>query len=129
MLTRYFSPRRKIWLTSICIGVAVALLAGSIQFMVIYHNRSERFDQIINNVSHYLNSYFADLSKTIDGLQPLLDQPCEHIDSGLAASAAFSPNVRAFLLVKNGWKGVLDSFYNSISTEVVLAVEAAGTAR
>ncbi|RSV91937.1 cyclic di-GMP phosphodiesterase [Klebsiella aerogenes] len=102
MLTRYFSPRRKIWLTSICIGVAVALLAGSIQFMVIYHNRSERFDQIINNVSHYLNSYFADLSKTIDGLQPLLDQPCEHIDSGLAASAAFSPNVRAFLLVKNG---------------------------
>lgn len=68
--------------------------------MVIYHNRSERFDQIINNVSHYLDSYFADLSKTIDGLQPLLDQPCEHIDSGLAASAAFSPNVRAFLLVK-----------------------------
>nr|VUD32722.1 Rtn protein [Raoultella sp. NCTC 9187] len=48
MLTRYFSPRRKIWLTSTLIGVIVALLAGSIQFMVIYHNRSERFDSIIN---------------------------------------------------------------------------------
>ncbi|MRF09784.1 CSS-motif domain-containing protein, partial [Escherichia coli] len=39
---------------------------------------------------------------TIAGLQPLVSQPCENIDSGLTAHAAFSPNVRAFLLVKNG---------------------------
>jgi hypothetical protein len=38
----------------------------------------------------------------MDGLQPLVDQPCENIASGLTARAAFSPNVRAFLLVKNG---------------------------
>lgn len=54
MPTRHLAPRRKNWLTSICIGIAVALLAGSIQFMVIYHNRAERFDAIINNVHTYL---------------------------------------------------------------------------
>ncbi|MEE7530809.1 cyclic di-GMP phosphodiesterase [Klebsiella huaxiensis] len=103
MPTRHFSPRRKIWLTSLCIGIAVALLAGSIQFMVIYHNRAERFDVIIDNVHAYLKSYFHDLNQTIDDLQPLVDQPCENVDSGLTAHAAFSPNVRAFLLVKNGF--------------------------
>ncbi|ASC25780.1 hypothetical protein AM420_002972 [Klebsiella pneumoniae] len=102
MLTRYFSPQRKTWLTSLSVGIIVALLAGSIQFMVIYHNRAERFDAIINNVNTYLKSYFHDLRQTIDGLQPLVDQPCENIDSGLTSHAAFSPNVRAFLLVKNG---------------------------
>ncbi|HBV2212806.1 TPA: cyclic di-GMP phosphodiesterase [Klebsiella quasipneumoniae] len=102
MLTRYFSPQRKTWITSLCVGVIVALLAGSIQFMVIYHNRAERFDAIINNVNTYLKSYFHDLRQTINGLQPLVDQPCENIDSGLTSHAAFSPNVRAFLLVKNG---------------------------
>lgn len=102
MPTRHLSPRRKIWLTSICVGIAVALLAGSIQFMVIYHNRAERFDVIINNVHAYLTGYFHDLDQTIAGLQPLVSQPCENIDSGLTAHAAFRPNVRAFLLVKNG---------------------------
>ena len=100
MLTRYFSPQRKTRLTSLSVGIIVALLAGSIQFMVIYHNRAERFDAIINNVNTYLKSYFHDLRQTIDGLQPLVDQPCENIDSGLTSHAAFSPNVRAFLLVK-----------------------------
>ena len=100
MLTRYFSPQRKIWLTSLCVGIIVALLAGCIQFMVIYHNRAERFDAIINNVDTYLKSYFHDLRETIDGLQPLVDQPCENIDSGLTSHAAFSPNVRAFLWLK-----------------------------
>ena len=70
--------------------------------MVIYHNRAERFDVIINNVHAYLTGYFHDLDQTIAGLQPLVSQPCENIDSGLTAHAAFSPNVRAFLLVKNG---------------------------
>ena len=65
MLTRYLSPRRNIWLTSILIGVIVALLAGSIQVMVIYHSRSERFDSIIDNVNVYLTDYFSQLEKTM----------------------------------------------------------------
>lgn len=96
MLTRYLSPRRNIWLTSILIGVIVALLAGSIQVMVIYHSRSERFDSIIDNVNVYLTDYFSQLEKTMADLQPLVDQKCENIASGLTARAAFSPNVRAF---------------------------------
>ena len=88
MPTRHLAPRRKNWLTSICIGIAVALLAGSIQFMVIYHNRAERFDVIINNVHTYLQDYFHDLNQTIHGLPPLVDEPCENVASGLTAHAA-----------------------------------------
>ncbi|HHG8774211.1 TPA: cyclic di-GMP phosphodiesterase [Raoultella planticola] len=102
MLTRYPSPRRNIWLTSILIGVIVALLAGSIQFMVIYHNRAERFDSIINNVDIYLTEYFSELNKTVASLQPMVDRDCADVLSDLTARAAFSPNVRAFLLVKDG---------------------------
>lgn len=102
MLTRYLSPRRNIWLNSILIGIIAALLAGSIQFMAIYHSRSERFDSVIDNISVFLTNYFHDLNKTIADLQPLVDQNCENIASGLTAKAAFSPNVRAFLLVKDG---------------------------
>lgn len=68
--------------------------------MVIYHNRAERFDAIIHNVHTYLQDYFHDLKQTIQGMQPLVDQPCENVASGLTAHAAFSPNVRAILLVK-----------------------------
>jgi EAL domain-containing protein (putative c-di-GMP-specific phosphodiesterase class I) len=70
--------------------------------MVMYHNRAERFDAIINNVHTYLQDYFHDLNQTIHSLQPLIDQPCESVASGLTAHAAFSPNVRAVLLVKDG---------------------------
>lgn len=102
MPTCHFSPRRKIWQTSIGIGFAAALLAVCIQLMVIYHNREERFDAIITHVHAYLKHYFHDLSQTIDELQPQVNQPCGNIVSGLTAHAAFSPNVRAFLLVKKG---------------------------
>lgn len=102
MLTRYLSPRRNIWLTSILIGIIAALLAGSIQFIAIYHSRSERFDSVIDNISVFLTNYFHDLNKTIADLQPLVDQNCVNVASGLTAKAAFSPNVRAFLLVKDG---------------------------
>ncbi|STW80348.1 Rtn protein [Klebsiella michiganensis] len=60
------------------------------------------FDAIIHNVHTYLQDYFHDLNQTIQGMQPLVDQPCENVASGLTAHAAFSPNVRAILLVKNG---------------------------
>lgn len=119
MPTRHLAPRRKIWLTSICVGIAVALLAGSIQFMVIYHNRAERFDAIIHNVHTYLQDYFHDLNQTIQGMQPLVDQPCENVASGLTAHAAFSPNVRAILLVKNGPLRFCSSATGAMNTPLI----------
>lgn len=87
MLTRYFSPQRKTWLTSLSVGIIVALLAGSIQFMVIYHNRAERFDAIINNVNTYLKSYFHDLRQTIDGLT----SPARILTPGLPPTPRSAP--------------------------------------
>ncbi|MGK0599044.1 cyclic di-GMP phosphodiesterase [Yokenella regensburgei] len=99
MFTRYFSVGRKILFTSILVGLVAAILAGGIQFSVIHHKRSEQFDTVIKDLQNYLNGYFSDLRSTVDYLQPLTMSPCEQIQQELTARAAFSVNVRAFLLV------------------------------
>ncbi|KNC90266.1 cyclic di-GMP phosphodiesterase [Trabulsiella odontotermitis] len=99
MITRYFSVGRKIVLFSFLAGLLAAVLAGSLQYTVIHHKRTEQFDSIIKNLHNYLNTYFSELLTTIDYLQPLTMSPCNQIQQELTARAAFSVNVRAFLLV------------------------------
>lgn len=102
MFTRYFSLGRKILCSSVLLGVVVALLAGSAQLMIFHHKRSEQFDIIIHDLQKYLNGYFGDLLNTVDKLQPLTISRCADVTSELTSRAAFSINVRAFLLVDNG---------------------------
>lgn len=102
MVTRYFSPGRKLLLSSLVLGVTIAILAGSLQLALLHHKRAQQFDIITQDLQHYLNNYFSELLNTIDKLQPLTMSPCEDIASELTSRAAFSLNVRAFLLVKEG---------------------------
>lgn len=46
-------------------------------------------------------SYFADLKATTDILQPLTINTCQQVGAELTSRAAFSLNVRAFLLIKD----------------------------
>lgn len=82
------------------LGVAIALLAGSMQFAWFHHKRAAQFDMITHDLQHYLNGYFSDLLTTIDKIQPLSMSPCQSVTQELTSRAAFSINVRAFLLVK-----------------------------
>lgn len=102
MFTRYFSVGRKIVFSSLLLGLIGALLAGSLQLMIFHHKRAEQYDAVINDLQAYLNSYFAELLTTIDKLQPLSLSPCASVAADLTSRAAFSLNVRAFLLVENG---------------------------
>lgn len=102
MFTRYFSVGRKIFLSSLLLGLVGAFLAGSLQMMIFHHKRAEQFDMIVHDLQAYLNSYFGELLTTVDKLQPLTLSPCASIASELTSRAAFSLNVRAFLLVENG---------------------------
>ncbi len=70
--------------------------------MIFHHKRAEQFDMIVHDLQAYLNSYFGELLTTVDKLQPLTLSPCASIASELTSRAAFSLNVRAFLLVENG---------------------------
>lgn len=101
MFTRYFSVGRKILFSSLLLGAVVGLLSGSLQLMIFHHKRAEQFDIIIHDLRSYLDGYFGDLLNTIDKLQPLTMSRCSDVASELTSKAAFSINVRAFLLVED----------------------------
>lgn len=102
MLSRNTSVNRRIVFTSLLVGLLIALLAGGTQFLVFHHKRTEQLDSTIRELKLYLNGYFGELLNTIDTLQPLTMSSCENVDSELTSRAAFSINIRAFLLVKDG---------------------------
>ncbi|EMR0501366.1 cyclic di-GMP phosphodiesterase [Enterobacter kobei] len=101
MLTRYFASHRKILFFSIITGLIAAILLGSLQFFWSYHKREIRFDTLIKDVSIYMVNYFEELKTSIDVLQPLTLNNCQDVNAELTSRAAFSINVRAFLLVRN----------------------------
>ncbi|POT59709.1 phage resistance protein [Citrobacter amalonaticus] len=101
MLTAASPSGRKILLTCILSGVVIALIVSSLQFFVSWHKREAKYDTLITDLHHYLDSYFADLKATTDILQPLTFNTCEQVSAELTSRAAFSLNVRAFLLVKD----------------------------
>lgn len=101
MFTRAFSSGRKILLTCVVTGVVIAIFISSLQFLMAWHKREVKYDTLISDIQHYLVSYFADLKKTTDLLQPLTLNTCKQVGSELTSRAAFSLNVRAFLLVKD----------------------------
>lgn len=102
MFSRYFSTSRKMLTGSIIAGLLVALLCGALQFFTSYHQRQEKLDTLMLDLRVYMNNYFGELKKTIDTLQPLTLSHCRDVSSELTSRAAFSINVRAFLLVRDG---------------------------
>lgn len=101
MFTRYFTSPRKMAIGCFFAGLIVALLCGSLQFFWSYHKREVRYDTLINNLNVYIGDYFAELKTSIDTLQPLVLSNCEEVRGELTSRAAFSINVRAFLLVRD----------------------------
>ncbi len=101
MFTRYISSRRKVLMVSILTGFFIALLCGGVQFFASYHKRAVKYDNLIFDLRVYLESYFSELRGSIDRLQPLTLSQCQDVSSELTSRAAFSLNVRAFLLVKD----------------------------
>lgn len=82
-------------------GVIHCPAHGSITVLLGYHKRDVRFDTLITDLSVYMESYFDELKMSIDTLQPLTLNSCEEVSAALTSRAAFSINVRAFLLVRD----------------------------
>jgi len=101
MFTRYFSTSRKVLTGSILAGLLIALLCGMLQFFLSYHKREVKFDTLIVDLRVYMESYFSELKTSIDTLQPFTLDTCQEVSAELTSRAAFSINVRAFLLVKD----------------------------
>ena len=92
---------RKLLLTCIVAGVMIAILVSCLQFLVAWHKHEVKYDTLIIDVQKYLDTYFADLKSTTDRLQPLTLDTCQQANPELTARAAFSMNVRTFVLVKD----------------------------
>ncbi len=101
MFTRHSLINRRIVLTSVVVGLLIALAAGLAQYSIFHHRRAAQFDNTISSLQNYLDNYFNQILVTIDSLQPLTMDPCKAVSSELTERAAFSMNVRAFLLVKD----------------------------
>lgn len=101
MLTRNFSASRKILLLSILAGLFAAIVVGGIQFFAVQTKHEQKMDAAIAGMQHWLTGYFNDIKTTAEALQPLTLNECGDVASELTSRAAFSMNVRAFLLVKD----------------------------
>ena len=101
MFTRYLSFRRKAQILSLTAGLLITLLCGGSQFLMSRHKQEVRYDSLISGLANYMNGYFSELRRSVDMLQPLTLSQCSGIASELTSRAAFSLNVRAFLLVKD----------------------------
>ncbi len=101
MFIRAPSSGRKILQTCVLAGIIIALLVSGLQFLMSWHKHEVKYDTLITNVQKYLLTYFADLKATTDRLQPLTITTCEQANPELTARAAFSMNVRTFVLVKD----------------------------
>ncbi|WP_260863858.1 cyclic di-GMP phosphodiesterase [Citrobacter sp. Marseille-Q6884] len=102
MFRRASSSGRKILLTCIVTGLVVALLVSTLQFFMSYHNREVKYQTLASDIQHHVENHFAELSSTAQALQPLIANSCQQVAAKLTASAAFTMNIRAFLLVKEG---------------------------
>lgn len=101
MLTRYFSASRKILLLSFLAGIFAAMITGGVQFLVVKNKHDKKMDAVIMGIQHWLADYFNDIKTTAESLQPLTLNTCADVASELTSRAAFTMNVRAFLLVKD----------------------------
>lgn len=101
MFIRAPSSGRKILLTCIIAGVMIAILVSCLQFLVAWHKHEVKYDTLITDVQKYLDTYFTELKSTTDHLQPLTLDTCQQANPELTARAAFSMNVRTFVLVKD----------------------------
>lgn len=101
MFTRYFFHlNRKIVLISILTGLLTAFAVGGFQFWLEQEKRITRYDALLNGVSSWFSAYLGEIRATAEALQPLTLSDCHDVVSELTSRAAFSMNVRAFLLVK-----------------------------
>lgn len=118
MFTRNFSFSRKILLTSLFIGLFSALVAGGCQFWYEQQRREAKYDTLLTSMQSWLGGYLRDIRATAESLQPLTLNDCHAVASELTSRAAFSMNVRAFLLVKDR-----TAFCSSATGEMSLAMK------
>lgn len=86
----------------VVIGLVAALFFGSIFSFIQYSKRDSAYNDLAQNMSQYLQTFFNHLQTTTHNLQPLFHASCSNGNRELTSSAAFYTNIRTFVLVQDG---------------------------
>ncbi|WP_435927186.1 cyclic di-GMP phosphodiesterase [Dryocola sp. BD613] len=103
IFARYFSTPRQIAYFSILFGLVGALLFSGLTSLLQHNKREADYDALTKNIHHYLSNFFQELNATVGSIQPLTITDCRLVSGELTSRAAFSVNVRAFVLVRHGF--------------------------
>ncbi|MGK9172176.1 cyclic di-GMP phosphodiesterase [Yokenella regensburgei] len=126
MFTRNVTATRKILLLSILAGFLAAMIVGGAQFLILQNKHEEKLDEMVGGIQHWLVDYLSDIRNTAESLQPLTLNECREVASELTSRAAFTLNVRAFLLIKgdraicSSATGVMNSSMRDLVPEIDL---------
>lgn len=102
IFARYFSTVQQIAVFSILFGLVSALLFGGMTSLTLHSKREAGYDLLTQDFHHYLTTFFQEIHSTANGIQPLTMDECRQTSGELTSRAAFSLNVRAFVLVRHG---------------------------
>jgi len=86
----------------IAIGLVAAIFFGGIFSFVQYTKRDSAYNDLAQNMSQYLQTFFNHLQTTTYDLQPLFLDNCTNGNWELTSRAAFQINIRTFILVRDG---------------------------
>ncbi|VTP72295.1 phage resistance protein [Leclercia adecarboxylata] len=100
MFTRHLSTRRKVLMPACLPDLLSPCSVAVCSFFSVITNGMLKYDNLITDLHDYMADYFKELRISIDRLQPLTLSQCHEVSAELTSRAAFSLNVRAFLLVK-----------------------------
>ncbi|ROR07769.1 cyclic di-GMP phosphodiesterase [Erwinia sp. JUb26] len=95
-------PRRTVCLSA-ATGFIFFLLFITITLSIAWNRHSESHDRLAGYTQSYVINMFGELQQTLQPLQAAASiANCDQIRNDLIQRAAFAPNIRAILLVKNG---------------------------
>lgn len=116
-------PRKNVFV-SLGVGLLFFLLFLTIATSVTWHKRDQRNDRLANYTGQFVLQTFNELSQTLSPLLAWTQSQCSAVSSDLTARAAFTSNVRAMLLVRDGQAfcssatGAMDLNIHQIAAEV-----------
>ncbi|RPH30336.1 cyclic di-GMP phosphodiesterase [Buttiauxella warmboldiae] len=103
LFSQHVTSVRQIVTFSIVAGILTALLMGGITSLTLHSKREASYDVLSENILAYISDFFHELQSTTNTVQPLTLADCHQVSGELTASAAFNANVRAFILVQDGF--------------------------
>ncbi|MEB6335351.1 cyclic di-GMP phosphodiesterase [Serratia rhizosphaerae] len=100
--TRHISHRRRSLVKSCMVALVFFILFSSVTLSLIYHQRAQFHHDLAQRTQRFAVNYLNTLTGVMRNILPLTQESCRSAQPNIGYRAAFTPDVRTFLLIKNG---------------------------